>query len=266
MNKTLNDFVNKPNRINLKRTTPKHNNTGVRPYYSDKYKKSQDTSFKIKYNEKTFFIILFIPIVLFFFISLFFEKYENFTLDSLNTRINLILLIVSLIESSIIIFFVWKYIIKDIIDDIPDKDYVLLFIMPIMLLIAPYGINSGLIYFLNQKLDSKKPIIRYLKVIDRTISEAGSSRKNKKTYYNYNIHLTSWRKNSFKFKCTEDEYNNNKYKRGDTVKIKTSVGYFGMEYYYNEFTIVENMKFPKGTKFPITEEQALKLIEEKKTE
>ncbi len=129
-----------------------------------------------------------------------------------------------------------------------------------MILLTPYSINSGLIYFLNQKLDSKKPIIRYLKVIDRTISEAGSSRKNKKTYYNYNIHLTSWRKNSFKIKCSENEYNNNKYKRGEIVKIKTSVGYFGMEYYYNEFSIIDSMNFPKDTKFPITEEEANEIM------
>ena len=263
MNESLNDIIPKTNKINLKRTTPKHSNTSVRPYYSDRYKKGQDTSFKIKYNEKTSIIILFIPIVLSFFISSFFEKYENFTLDSLNTRINSILLLVSLIESSIIIFLLWKYIIKDIIDDIPDKDYVLLFIIPIMLLIAPYGINSGMIYYLNQKLDSKKPIIRYLKVIDRTISESYSnSSKRNKTTYHYNIHLTSWHKKPFKFQCSENEYNNNKYKRGEIVKIKTSVGYFGMEYYYNEFPIVENMNFPKGTKFPITDEELKKIKQE----
>ena len=50
------------------------------------------------------------------------------------------------------------------------------------------------------------------------------------------------------------------------IKIKTSVGFFGMEYYYNEFSIVDNMNFPKDTKFPITEEEALKFIEEKKKE
>ncbi len=259
MNEPLTDNLKKTTKINLKRTTPKRANTTYRPYSAYKLNKKPDKTFKIKYNKDIFLISSFLILIVLYLPYILLMKYEDSTLISLSTGKNTVLVLVSLIESSIIIFFTWKHIIKDILDDIlEDQLHVYLFIIPGFLLIWPYMVNSSLIYYLNQKLDTKKPIVRYLKVIDKTISESYSNKK-RSTYF-YNIHLTSWFKKAFKFKCSEYEYNN-KYKRGDIIKIKTSVGFFGMEYYYDEFPIVENLNVPKDTKFPITEED-LKILKQ----
>ena len=50
---------------------------------------------------------------------------------------------------------------------------------------------------------------------------------------------------------------------GDVVSVNTWPGYFGFEYYDNLIDVDKNL-FPDNTQFPLTEDEAKQLMEQKK--
>lgn len=259
MNETLNDFVNKPNKINLKRTTPKHSNTSVRPSTNSSPKAKFDYYAICKNEEKV--KVLFYILFSFFFLSLIFFIYEENDLEDIylipyGGYIFLRALFFTAIEVGIIYLcrsFILNKILK--INLSKENGSIICYASIIGLLLF----NTALLEKLNISLDKSKVIKRFVKI---TLKDKYTSRKHKTEHYS--IYFQSW-KNSFLFSDLKLKANEDTFYKLDSKKIiclPTKKGFFGFDYLVNQRSIytVDKELFPADTKFPLTEEEANKIM------
>ena len=119
--------------------------------------------------------------------------------------------------------------------------------------------NSALLGKLNISLDRSKVIKRFVKI---TLKDKFYSQKNKRE--RYYIYFQSW-KNSFLFSDLKLNANEETFYKLDSKKIiclPTKKGFFGFDYLVNQRSIytVDKELFPADTKFPLTEEEANKIM------
>lgn len=174
-------------------------------------------------------------------------------------------LLLTIIEIPVIYFMVWKLVLKHLADVMfyEENDKKLAsFYSAIALPIAFIFLNMIILENLNQSLDKSKLVKRYLKVT-RTYSQAMHRSRDRRTDTKH-MELTSWvSKGTFSVRITKKEFENTN--QNDVYEAITRSGFFGFNY-YQSLKKIDKSIFPDGTKFPLNEEQALKLIEEKKME
>ena len=259
MNETLNDFVNKPNRINLRRTTPKHRNTNVKPSTNNSPKSRFDYYANCKNKEKEK-VLLYISLF-FFVLSLIFFIYEDNDLDDIylipyGGYIFLRALFFTAIEAGI--FYLCRSFIQNKLFKInlsKEDSSIICYASIIGLLLF----NTALLEKLNISLDKSKVIKRFVKI---TLKDKYTSRKHKTEHYS--IYFQSW-KNSFLFSDLKLKANEDTFYKLDSKKIiclPTKKGFFGFDYLVNQRSIytVDKELFPADTKFPLTEEEANKIM------
>mgnify|MGYP003398561403 FL=1 len=121
--------------------------------------------------------------------------------------------------------------------------------------------NVYLIDTLNETLDTSKPVKKYVAVTKKYYKVMSRSKDNPRTN-SYYIELTSWLSNNkFTLHISHKEYEATAI--NDVYEAITKSGFFGFGY-YNSIHKIDKSILPDGTKFPIDECQAQKLIEEKK--
>ncbi len=182
-----------------------------------------------------------------------------------NGKVFLYGLLFTIVEIPIIYFFIWKKILKNIAESLAyDEKQIPLcgFFSFLALPIIFTSLNMMVIDSINESFDKSKPEKRYLEVT-RTYSEAMHRSRDRRTDRKYMV-LTSWvSKGTFSVRITKKEYENTN--PNDVYEAITRSGFFGFNY-YQSLKKIDRSIFPDGTKFPLKEEQALKLIEEKKME
>lgn len=180
-----------------------------------------------------------------------------------NGKVFLFGFLLTILEIPIIYFIVWKKILKIIAENMAfdEKEIPLCgFFSFLALPIIFTSLNMMVIDSLNESFDKSKPVKRYLEVT-RTYSKAMHRSRDRRTDTKH-MELTSWvSKKPFTVRITRKEFENTN--PNDVYEAITKSGYFGFAY-YESLRKIDRSIFPDGTKFPITEEQALKLIEEKK--
>ena len=123
------------------------------------------------------------------------------------------------------------------------------------------SLNMIIIDNLNLSQDKSKPVKRYLAITNKHYTVMSRSSDNPRTN-SYYIDLTSWlSKKTFSYKVSYSDYNN--YKVKDVIEATTHSGFLGLSYYTSLHKIDRSI-FPQDTKFPLDENQAKTLIEEKK--
>ncbi len=124
--------------------------------------------------------------------------------------------------------------------------------------------NEGVLEILNSRLDKSIPVPYYLKITRKHLSTHTNS-KSRTTSHSYHIFLTSWN-GSKDFECNLSKWEFDRYFEKDIVKVQTRKGYFGFEYYlpFSPSDKVDSKLFPKDTVFPLTEEEAQKIINSSK--
>ena len=180
-----------------------------------------------------------------------------------NGKVFLFGFILTIVEIPFIYFFVWKNILKNIAEgmsydekEIPLCSFFSFIALPIIFT----SINMIVIDSLNESFDKSKPVKRYLEVT-RTYSQAMHRSRDRRTDTKH-MELTSWvSKGTFSVRITKKEFENTNQK--DVYEAITRSGFFGFSYYKSLKKIDKNI-FPPNTTFPLNEDEALKLIEEKK--
>jgi hypothetical protein len=188
-----------------------------------------------------------------------------------NSRIFLKALLFMVLESPIIYLVVWKLIINNLGNSyLNDEDEMrsLAFISIIAFPIITLMLNMGLLVTLNKALDKSLPKKRYLSCIGKKKYFATNSPKDKKAFkrkktsFSYDVYYNTWVSD---VTITRNVQSNNfdRYQIGDVVSVNTWPGYFGFEYYDNLIDVDKNL-FPDNTQFPLTEDEAKELMEQKK--
>lgn len=180
-----------------------------------------------------------------------------------NGKVFLYGFLITLLEIPIIYYIVWKMIIKKIAEvmfyDESEKAQAAFFSF-LALPIIFTSINMIVIDSLNESFDKSKPVKRYLEVT-RTYSQAMHRSRDRRTDTKH-MELTSWvSKGTFSVRITKKEFENTN--QNDVYEAITRSGFFGFSYYKSLKKIDKNI-FPPNTTFPLNEDEALKLIEEKK--
>ncbi len=212
-------------------------------------------------SPSTFFLITYI-ILIGFGIATQDSLGEN--LVDTNGKVLLYGILLTILESPLIYYLIWKMILGKIADSMSyeenDKKSISFFSfigLPILFTL----LNMMAIMNLNQSLDKSKPVKRYLAVTKKYYEVMSKSKDNPRTNRHY-INLTSWLSNNkFTVRISHQEYENTAI--NDVYEANTQSGYFGFSY-YKSLRKIDSSIFPDGTKFPIDEEQAQKLIVEKK--
>ena len=170
-------------------------------------------------------------------------------------------LIITVLESAFLYYVVWKKLLKphanNIIDDETDLSTVCLFsviFIPLILILT----NMLVIEIVNKQFDLSKATKRYLVITDKKTDVSYNSKKHSTTYTHY-LTISSWIPNE-KFTKRIDEVTSALTGPGDPVMVTTKNGLFGFQY-YTSFKIMNRNPFPKGTKFPLTEDEAKKILE-----
>lgn len=180
-----------------------------------------------------------------------------------NGKIFLFGFIMTLLEIPIIFYLVWKMILKNIVNAMfydENEKKVASFYSLLALPIIFTSINMIVIDSLNESFDKSKPVKRYLEVT-RTYSQAMHRSRDRRTDTKH-MELTSWvSKGTFSVRITKKEFENTN--QNDVYEAITRSGFFGFSYYKSLKKIDKNI-FPPNTTFPLNEDEALKLIEEKK--
>ena len=180
-----------------------------------------------------------------------------------NGKVFLYGFLMTLLEIPIIYYIVWKMIIKKIAEvmfyDESEKAQASFFSF-LALPIIFTSINMIIIDSLNESFDKSKPVKRYL-AVTRTYSQAMHRSRDRRTDTKH-MELTSWvSKGTFSVRITKKEFENTN--QNDVFEAITRSGFFGFSYYKSLKKIDKNI-FPPNTTFPLNEDEALKLIEEKK--
>ena len=211
-------------------------------------------------NPSTIFLVTYI--ILTFFCIMSADSVGENLVDT-NGKVFMYGLLMTILEIPVIYYMVWKMILEKIADAISyDENQKALcsFYSKLALPIAFTFLNMIIIENLNQSLDKSKPTKRYLTVTRKYSKAMTRSSGDPRTDTHY-IDITSWLSNkTFTTRITREEYNN--YNVNDVIQATTNSGYFGFSY-YTSLRKIDKSIFPDGTKFPLNEEQALKLIEEK---
>ena len=146
-----------------------------------------------------------------------------------------------------------------------DTSTITLSIIEIFFLLFLILFNVGLIKILNVKLDSNETQIYFVKLLKKDYhgeAMSGSSYKGPTESIHYFFEISSWlsKHNKIRFETDETMYKN--FNEGDIFKIKTKKGFFNFNYFVTrfEFEKVESKIFPENTIFPLTEREALKLL------
>ena len=205
-------------------------------------------------------IIIYIIVIAF---SIMTESSVGAKLVDTNGKIFMFGLIMTILEIPLIYYVVWKMILEKIADEISyvenDKN-ICSFFSFIALPIIFTALNMIIIETLNESMDKSKPIKRYLAVTKKYYEVMSRSKDNPRTNRHY-INLTSWLSNNkFTVRISHQEYENTAV--NDVYEVITKSGCFGFGY-YNSIHKIDKSIFPDGTKFPIDENQAQKLIVEK---
>ena len=173
-------------------------------------------------------------------------------------------LIITVLESAFLYYVVWKKLLQPhahkIIDDETDLSAVCLFsviFIPLILILT----NMMVIEFVNKQFDLSKATIRYLVITDKRTDVSYNSKRHTTTYTHY-LTITSWIPNE-KFTKRIDGVTMALTGPGDPVIVTTKNGLFGFQY-YTTFKIMDRNPFPIGTKFPLTEDEAKKILERRR--
>ncbi len=181
-----------------------------------------------------------------------------------NGKIFLFGFIMTLLEIPIIFYLVWKMILKNIVNAMfydENEKKVASFYSFLALPIIFTSLNMIIIENMNQSLDKSIPVKRYLAVTRKYYKVMNRSKDDPRTNLHY-IDLTSWlSNNTFTVRISNKEYNNTE--TNDVYEANTKSGFFGFSY-YDSLHKIDRSIFPDGTKFPLNEKEAIKLIEEKK--
>ena len=180
-----------------------------------------------------------------------------------NGKVFLFGLLLTIVEIPFIYFFIWKKILKNIAENMAydEKEIPLCgFFSFIALPIVFTSLNMMVIDSLNESLDKSQPIKRYLAVTHSYSKAMSRSRGDHRTDTHY-MELTSWiSKKPFTVRITRKEFENTN--PNDVYEAITRSGFFRFNY-YQSLKRIDKSIFPDGTKFPLNEEQAAKLKEEK---
>ena len=211
---------------------------------------------------------IFLIFGLFYVLSLiFFEYFNDGTMTSIPWGTVLFTLFISLIESSVLIYFSYLILNKYYSNEMDFNflnAYFILIEVSVFSIIITQTLNCGLIYLMNKTIDNSKPIKRYLKVTNKTFQQSYSSKSNKEstTYY---LRLTSWvNDGTYLERVSKSTYDY--YSKDDIIEAVTKSGYYNMPYYIslNLNSKVDPNLFPPDTNFPLTEEEAKKIIEDRR--
>ncbi len=207
--------------------------------------------------------IFFITYIIIATFSIMTESSVGENLVDTNGKIFIFGLIMTLLEIPLIYYVIWKMILEKIADAMSYEENVkklCSFLSFIALPIIFTSINMIVIDSLNESFDKSKPVKRYLEVT-RTYSQAMHRSRDRRTDTKH-MELTSWvSKGTFSVRITKKEFENTNQK--DVYEAITRSGFFGFSYYKSLKKIDKNI-FPPNTTFPLNEDEALKLIEEKK--
>ena len=178
-----------------------------------------------------------------------------------NGKIFLFGFIITIIEIPIIYFFVWKMILRIIAENMANDDNEIKgcsFFSFLALPIIFTSLNMIAIESINESFDKSKPVKRYL-MVTRTYSQAMHRSRDRRTDTKH-MELTSWvSKGTFSVRITKKEYENTNPK--DVYEAITKSGFFGFSY-YTSLRKTDKSIFPPDTKFPLTEDEAKKYMEE----
>ena len=202
------------------------------------------------------------PYIVIVFFSIMGEITFGEKLVDTNGKVFMYGLLMTIIEIPFIYYFVWKTILEHIADAIAydeNEKKLASFYSFIALPIIFTSLNMIIIENLNQSLDKSKPTKRYLAVTHMYSKTPRHSNGDPRTRACY-IEITSWLSNkSFTTRVSNEEYS--KYKVKDVIEAITKSGYFGFNY-YESLRKIDKSIFPDGTKFPLTEEEAKKIIKD----
>ena len=212
-------------------------------------------------SPSTFFLIIYI-ILIGFGIATQNSLGEN--LVDTNGKIFMFGLIMTILEIPLIYYVIWKMILGKIADSMSyeenDKKSISFFSfigLPILFTV----LNMIIIETLNESMDKSKTVKRYLAVTKKYYEVMSKSKDNPRTNRHY-INLTSWLSNNkFTVRISHQEYENTAI--NDVYEANTKSGCFGFGY-YTSLRKTDRTIFPTDTKFPLTEQEALKLIESTK--
>ena len=167
----------------------------------------------------------------------------------------------------ILYLFIWVIFLKNIMRFLPNifsesNIKVIHYIVIIVIIISSFFIDLGLVKFLNVKLDKNPPVKRFFRLVKKDITTT-ENRKSHTTNHHYYIYFNSWFNDSlFSYEISKISYS--EANPGDIYKAITHKGYYGYEYYTNLdfYKPAFQSPFSKDLKFPITEEEGNKIIEE----
>lgn len=125
--------------------------------------------------------------------------------------------------------------------------------------------NVGLVRILNIKLDSCETQIYFVQLLKKDFHGevmAGSGYKGPTESIHYFFEISSWLSNHNKIRFETDETMFKRYNEGDIFKIKIKKGFFNFNYFVDRFDFenVELNTIPENVTFPLTEREALKLL------
>ena len=219
-------------------------------------------------KEMPLYVKIFLIFVLFNVLSYFFLNYfEQGTMISIPWGTVLFTLFISLIESSVLIYIFYLILNKYYSNEMDFNflnAYLILIEVTVFSIIITQTLNCGLIYLMNKTFDNSKPIKRYLKVTNKTFHQSYSS-KSKNETITYYLRLTSWvSDDTYLEKVSKNTYEY--FSKNDIVEAVTKSGYYNMPYYVslNLDSKVDPYLFPPDTKFPLTEDEAKKIIEDRR--
>ena len=125
--------------------------------------------------------------------------------------------------------------------------------------------NSPSVKLLNSLLDNSKTITRYARIINKSkycIITSYKKGKTNKIHINI-ISISSWSQERNNSPLIFYTFGTNYSPNNSVVKLEINQGFFGIEY-VTKWTALDSSLFPDDTKFPLTEEEGLKALEEKK--
>ena len=257
-NKNNNSFNNSRNLNN----NSDSNKKDIFEIYKKRFKERQEMNRKAIPESLSILFGMIIVVISYFFNVIMSENFLNID-NMLYVRAGIFFII----GLPILYLFIWVIFLKNIMRFLPNifsesNIKVIHYIVIIVIIISSFFIDLGLVKFLNVKLDKNPPVKRFFRLVKKDFTTT-ENRKSHTTNHHYYIYFNSWFNDSlFSYEIPKISYS--EANPGDIYKAITHKGYYGYEYYTNLdfYKPAFQSPFSKDLKFPITEEEGNKIIEE----